>query len=355
MTSGGAPNHWSDFEYSPLKLLLASRDTDFLLSIANDGVAPESPNSLPAPRSIELHLTDVCNLECSWCTDRRLRKRGAEADVNGVRRLLDDCARLGMGVTVEGGGEPTLHSEFQSLVRHAADRGLHLGLITNGVVDVSEVARCFRWIRVSLDATTPDAYLASKSRDHFDLVLANLERIGRCRHPEETHLGVGFVLTRSNSDSAQTILDRLDGRDVDYVYLRPVEGTEIEGPTTRQLSKLDARLRQAATGRRIKPLLRTRATCGANNAGMPCIAHLLSCVVHANGDLVICEKRAHDRLVLGNLWNRGFEDLWWSDQHLDVLGQLLDPDQQRGCELCRMTPYNRILTSLPRLRTTRFI
>ena len=54
-------NHWNEFEYSKLKLLLHQGKVNSLFRILQ-GEAHYDP--LP-PISVELHLTDLCNLKCS--------------------------------------------------------------------------------------------------------------------------------------------------------------------------------------------------------------------------------------------------------------------------------------------------
>lgn len=94
-------NYWDEFEYSKLKLLLNNEKVDSILAVRN-GVK-EMDELFPV--SVELHLTDRCNLRCEWCTDRELRKNGATLSLECVRRLFAEFGAHGTGVTLEGGGE----------------------------------------------------------------------------------------------------------------------------------------------------------------------------------------------------------------------------------------------------------
>ena len=45
--------------------------------------------------------------------------------------------------------------------------GLDIGLITNGVRPLTEFADAFKWIRVSIDASTPDEYMIEKGVQRY--------------------------------------------------------------------------------------------------------------------------------------------------------------------------------------------
>ena len=77
-------NYWDEFEYSKLKLLLNNEKVDSILDVGK-GIK-ESDEKFPI--SVELHLTDNCNLKCEWCTDKELRNNRATLDIKVVEALL---------------------------------------------------------------------------------------------------------------------------------------------------------------------------------------------------------------------------------------------------------------------------
>ncbi len=92
-----------------------------------------------------------------------------------------------------------------------------------------------------------------------------------------------------------------------------------------------------------------------DNEGLPCIAHALSCVIQADGNVAMCEKRRHDPVVFGNINAQRFTDIWRGALRKDVSRRLLDPCAQRGCEVCRITKFNRYFVRLGELYTRNFI
>ena len=344
-------NYWDEFEYSKLKLLLNNEKVNSILDVRN-GIKKMDERF---PLSVELHLTDICNLKCEWCTDKELRKNGAVMDMDVVSRLFREFWRHGTGVTLEGGGEPTMHPEVHRVARIGQSNSLDMGLITNGTVDISESISKMRWARISLDSSTREEYKREKGVDCFDRVLTNLEKMSAARDPEQTFLGVGYVLTTRNQSSLIELVKHLDRIGVDYIYLRPVEEAEDIAPSLESLLDLRKKLAELTAGTRIKYMLVVSDRIVDRNAGLPCIAHSLTSVIHANGEVALCEKRREDGIILGNVRDTSFEDIWISPYREQVSQKLLKAECQSGCSACRVTGFNMIFEQLEKVHSKHFI
>ena len=344
-------NIWNEFEYSKFKLLLNHEKVNSIFNVRNGHAAYDV---LP-PISIEFHLTDLCNLHCSWCTDSKLREHKASMGKKVVFRAFDFFAKNNVGVTVEGGGEPSVHKDFAEIVRYGAGIGLHMGLITNGVNDLSDVVGLFKWARISLDASNAAEYAEEKGFDRFEQVFSNLRRFADERDPRKTHLGVGYVLTKRNIGTVMNIIPALNDINVDYMYLRPVEEAVDLMPSLDDLFTLKKKLIAYTESSRIKGLLSINERLIRNNDGLPCVAHSLTCIVQANGDVAMCEKRRHDLIMLGNINSTPFEDIWHSDVRIAASRKLIDPASQKGCDVCRITSFNRVFCDVNYIHTKNFI
>jgi radical SAM protein with 4Fe4S-binding SPASM domain len=240
-------------------------------------------------------------------------------------------------------------------VRYGQEKGIAMGLISNGVRDFAELLPCFTWARVSLDASTAEEYETEKGHAKFDSVLRNMSRFAACRDPVRTHIGVGYVLTVRNQSRLLPLIRDLDRMGVDYIYLRPVEEAPDLTPSIDDLFSLKKELVRLSDGLRIRCLLTVSERLVADNDGLPCVCHSLSCIIQANGDVALCEKRRHDPIVLGNLRDAPFEALWNSDQRRRASKRLLDPLQQKGCGVCRITSFNTVFTDVSHIHTKNFI
>ena len=350
-TNNRVKNLFTSLEYAPLKLLNKHQKVNSILKL-RDGKISFDPLW---PVSVELHLTNQCNLNCYWCTDKDLKKNKTFLDVKIIERLFREFKEHDVGVTLEGGGEPTLHKDFSGLVKYAGDIGLDIGLISNGTKDISDLVNYFKWIRVSIDAANPDEYKYEKNVDYFNGVMTNIQKINAARKDSETLLGVGYVITKNNDKHLLDFIESLDKIGIDYIYMRPVEEYVESLPDFEKLYKLHKYLIKNEDRFRIKVSLKLDERVVKSNAGLPCIAHSLTCIIRADGNVVMCEKRRHDTKILGNLSESSFEDIWLSEIRKDVSKQLLNPKSQIGCGVCRITNFNQIFYDLGKLKTINFI
>lgn len=345
------PNYWDEFEYSKLKLILNQEKVESILDVRKG--KKEIDECFPI--SIELHLTDRCNLNCEWCTDKKLRENKATLDLGVIKRLFQELGGHGTGVTLEGGGEPTLHPHFREVVDLGSKLDVDMGLISNGTVDISDCVSKLKWIRISLDSGTKEEYVREKGVDRFGHVLENVEKMSKARNPAETFLGVGYVLTARNQGNLMGLMEQLDILGVDYIYLRPVEEAGDIMPSMENLLDLRRQLAEFTANARIKYMLVINDRVVDKNAGLPCVAHSLTSIIHANGDVALCEKRREDGIILGSLYEKSFGEIWSSSCRRQASRKLLSADCQKGCGPCRMTGFNMIFEQLGNVHTDHFI
>lgn len=344
-------NYWNEFEYDKLKLLCHREKVQSIMDVYN-GV--KYFDNMP-PVSVELHLTNNCNLHCPWCTDRDLHGNNEALSFDKICESLRYFGQQGTGVTLEGGGEPTIHPMFKEIVKYGYDSDVNLGLITNGTVDISEVINKFKWIRVSLDASNEQEYIQEKGKNLYDCVLDNLKRYQNIRDNKKCFLGVGYVLTTRNYSEINGVVSLLDKLGVDYIYFRPVEESPEITPSREDMYDLRKELLKIVENKRIKFMLIVNDRLEYDNANLPCVAHSLTSIIHANGDVVCCEKRRHDNIIYGNIYEDSFRNIWKSDKRIAATKKLLDSEHQLGCSVCRITPFNKIIDNLENMNTSKFI
>lgn len=80
---------------------------------------------------IVVELTDRCNLRCLHCFRGRYGGRG-ELPLAVLERLLDQGRQSGIGEIDYTGGEPTLHRQFDEIIRLTSAAGFDYGVVTNG-------------------------------------------------------------------------------------------------------------------------------------------------------------------------------------------------------------------------------
>jgi len=307
---------------------------------------------LTYPITVELSLTNACNLNCVWCSDAKIRSdRPGEMDLDVLKKLVVDLADGGCkGITIEGGGEPTVYSKFREFVEFAHASGISLGLITNGVSsDIVDVADKFEWIRVSVDATTREEYVECKGVDAFDSVMENVGAfVGRAKT-----VGVGFIVTSMNMSEPRKFVKKVRGLGVDYVHFRPVvdapgmvgdfDSSDVIGLAGGSFSVMC----DAMVDNRIR-----------GNAGAPCRAHSLHSVVVADGSVWICGRLNVYNWwsPIGNLNDAAFRDIWHGETRRTQSAVILQREFcSQYCPECRITKYNNSVDRALSAKTIHFI
>jgi radical SAM protein with 4Fe4S-binding SPASM domain len=304
------------------------------------------------PISVELSLTNKCNQHCVWCSDYELRNRlPGTLDKKTIFKLIDDLKKGGTkGIVIEGGGEPTLHSDFCDIVEYITDKGLAVGLITNGVLlNYEHLLEKFEWIRVSLDASDKSEYLRLKKTNYFDRVMNNIKIIAS----KTKVCGVGYILTQYNLDNLDELSVRLKKMGVKYIHFRPVidnpdlyiekDLSYLKKYENKDFSILDSALNE----NKIR-----------GNSELPCIAHSITSVISANGDVFICGRlNIYNWLEpLGNIKENSFNEIWNGEKRIGQAKKVLDSNFcNRYCPECRITKFNIFLNDLKNIKTKNFI
>ena len=328
------------------KLMLFPEKLNHLLRIDKDY------NDLSYPISVELSLTNECNQKCVWCSDYELRNRlPGTLKKETVFRLIDDLKAGGTsGIVIEGGGEPTIHPDFCEIVEYIAEKELAVGLITNGVIlNYEHLLDKFEWIRVSLDAGDKDEYLKMKSKDNFEQVIENISIIAqKCNV-----CGGGYILAQENIDSLDRVTVRLKKLGVKYIHFRPV----IDNPELyiekdlsylkRYENKYFSILDSAFNENRIR-----------GNAELPCVAHSVTSIISASGDIFICGRlNIYDWLKpIGNINTQSFKEIWTGEERIEQCKTVSDSNFcNRHCPECRITKFNILIDNLKNIKTKNFI
>lgn len=98
------------------------------------GGPPRAPE--PAAPSVQIQLTNACNLECTYCCTNSGQPRQGEVTLDQLRHVVDAVRqRYGdRGRIALLGGEPLMVPWALDLAEYVLDRGLALTLFTNGTL-----------------------------------------------------------------------------------------------------------------------------------------------------------------------------------------------------------------------------
>lgn len=110
------------------------------------------------PTHLQLNITNKCNLTCKFCScaDRDLSQWQTKEHI--ISEMTRFKALGGLGVTIAGGGDPTVHPDFEEIIASISDMGIKIGLVTNAIrLDkfAIDTLKRLTWCRISLSYCNP--------------------------------------------------------------------------------------------------------------------------------------------------------------------------------------------------------
>ncbi len=144
---------------------------------------PKIPASGRFPSRVTLELTNLCNLDCTFCPRKLMARHQGFMDTALAKRLLDEMAgHLPVSLVPFFRGESLLHPDWAEILRYARGRGIGpIQLTSNGMRLDREAAEKvldleIDFISFSLDTVDPEIYERTRRRGSYEKVVANIRR-----------------------------------------------------------------------------------------------------------------------------------------------------------------------------------
>jgi len=246
------------------------------------------PTLTAFPLELQLGITNRCNLDCSFCPQRKSRKTKGEISLDLLDHLLEQAAPYVDTVDLSFDGEPFLHSRWPECVAACRKSGVKAMLETNALLMDEALARealaaGLGSITFSLDAATGETYRKLKPGGDFDRAMINTERFLRLAagRKDRPYIQLQFVRSPENAHEAAAFQERWRGRGADAVH--------------------------------IKPMLNFAGSCGPppeQPATRPCLFLWTSQAVHWDGTVPLCCLEIEGRTEMGNASNRSLKDIF---------------------------------------------
>ena len=204
------------------------------------------------PVNVEIDLSNRCSLGCSWChfayTHTRGPAKGQQDKPEGAipggdllelelaHMILAQLSMFGVkSISWTGGGEPTLHPDFEEIILSChswgRDKQLNIGFpIDQGIYThgghIGEkraiiMKKAMTWVYVSLDATDARQYALDKGvpAKRFAAALQGISNLVKA--DGDAVIGVGFMIHSGNYDKAHEMIKLAHDLGADYCQFRP--------------------------------------------------------------------------------------------------------------------------------------
>ncbi|MBA7673750.1 PqqA peptide cyclase [subsurface metagenome] len=135
------------------------------------------------------------------------------------------------GIIFSSSGEPLTNPEIIDFIAYTKEIGIDVALVTNGTALqrpglIETLARDVKWIRISLDAGTPEtrAKIHGVFPEDFEKVLESLKMLAteKARKESSCHIGAQIVITEENWWEVYLAARRVKETRIDYFQIKPV-------------------------------------------------------------------------------------------------------------------------------------
>lgn len=272
---------------------------------------------LPFPIIYSLELTALCNNRCPGCgnTFAGSRKTRAAMPLDQWMSILDKVAPYTRRLKLTG-GEPTLHPQFEQIVRAVAERGMIFTLFTNArwqdpehlislLLDTPQCAGLLISLH-SADAESHEAFTSIAGS--FDETVRNILRAADAGLRVHTNA----VLTRHNHRQVESIVDLSQSlgaeRAIFNRYIgRALPGFELSLPELTQAIHKIERIKQESDRARFGSCI---PLCFADSSSTGCLAGIAYCTIDPWGNVRPCN---HAPQIAGNLLTGSLSATWYSE------------------------------------------
>jgi radical SAM protein with 4Fe4S-binding SPASM domain len=297
------------------------------------------------PLIVSWNLTRKCNLKCSHCyinaTPNELKD---ELNTEESKRLIDQIAEVSRPLLILSGGEPLLRNDVYELVRYGTEKGLRMGLGSNGGLIDAEVARKLKesgikTVSISIDSPIPEQH------DEFRGVSGSWQKAVdaiKALRANDVLVQVNTTLTQQNYnqiDDIMSLSEQIGVENFHLFFLVPTgRGAKIADISTAMYEEMITN----TFAKTAKHKLNVRPSCApqfmriAKDMGIDmrqwirgCVAGLYYCRVYPNGGITPCPYLP---VKLGNIREKTFKEIWFTSP---VFKAIRDPNSLKGkCGAC---------------------
>lgn len=301
------------------------------------------------PITVMICPTDRCHHECPRCVGGRV---GVE-NLQNMQGIVEQLANYGTkSLVISGGGEPILNRETPEIIEFARNKGLDVGLITNGDVRLSEskmikIIKNSHWIRISMDGSNPEEYMHSHEMDEkvFTRMIDNAKNMASLRDQyglASCDIGTGYLtddITKGGMVRATAMCKEIG---LSYIQFRPFfyQETDTDAEFAECLKYADSNFRVLRSEYRYD-----KDTLSSGDRGYKkCLSPHFETTISATGKVYICcHTTGLDNYEVGNINQTPFKDIWESEKRQELIDSITFKD----CPpICKWHVLNNVLYNI---------
>lgn len=327
------------------------------------------------PIYMEISPAGNCNNRCIFCSFDSIGYPSRKLDTKVMLEFIDEIAECKVkSLLYAGEGEPLLHSDIDKFIVHSKNKGIDVGLYTNGQLLTMELAEeilpFLTFLRFSFNGGTKENYsnIHKVKPDMFDCVLKNIKHCSELKRIKklEVDLGAQYVLLPENLEYLINAVKIVKSCGIDYFVIKPfVQHNKLQSYVMLKqydLIEINDLLSEAEglSDGNFKVLARRESFKEYGSRGYKhCYGTSFISVLNSAGDVATClpywERQEY---VFGNIYKNTFKEIWSGGIRKAIKEYLENKMDVTGCPPnCRPNFINEFLWDLkyPSIKHLNFI
>jgi radical SAM protein with 4Fe4S-binding SPASM domain len=331
------------FELTQPQRMATHGKCEFYLKLGYSPTAEGSEKFVPLV--VSWNVTRKCNLKCSHCyINATPNELNGELNTEESKRLIDQICEVSRPLLILSGGEPLLRKDIYELIRYGTEKGLRMGLGSNGGLIDAEAARNLKEAGIKTVSISIDSHLPQQ-HDEFRGVVGSWDKAInaiKVLRENDVLVQVNTTLTQQNYNQIDDIMSLAEQIGVENFHLFFLVPTGRGAKIADISPQMYENMIKNTFAKTAKHKLNVRPSCApqfmriAKDMGIDmrqwirgCIAGLYYCRVYPNGDITPCPYLP---IKLGNVRENTFKEIWFNSP---IFKALREPNSLKGkCGEC---------------------
>lgn len=296
------------------------------------------------PISVEIQPTNLCNLNCSYCS-YKLKKINNEFIPKEIFfNLIDDLIKMKVkSVYFSGGGEPTLYTYLEEGMKVLYQHDIKIALLTNGTQNemLKKVSKYCEYILVNVETE------GSSSRERKE-VYRIAKRIKEDNSLNSVIIGARLIITKKNCLNFNTIVNELLAYDFDYIQCTPaVNYIDLDEEYVSDIELESLKIDKVFFNPKVMIAEKNSMKIERPN-DCKSIKMGLHATVMADGVVSICPPLSGNGEI-GNINKDRLIDIWKNDKHKQKVEYINKNYRTMDCRYCRFLSYNKVMIEMEKI------
>ena len=303
--------------------------------------------------TLQIDLTDYCVCKCRGCSHWQWENKQALDYGKLQTNVLHHLSNLkDLQSVVLSGGEPLMYKQVEDVCEQCKrNYGLNVGIITSGLgksnLDWKRLSENCSWIRLSVDAFTPERFHFTRGVNLFEKWTKNLDTLLELNKSTECATRLNFTIHEYNVDYfTENVLEFIDKRNVGIYYW--ISRELIEAFRLNQREDIRQKIIDGMSKLKDERIDFARVTKHLNHQNTiqykSCYIPQLFALITTDGAVFPCcymyepvfsLDKQQKQFVIGNICNNTITEIYESDQFKRIMDTFYNCNKKFSqCQYC---------------------